>query len=131
MSTLFPFLVFEKTCSQVLTLVNEELTGAGFRTVQTFNLHTARLAHLECQCPHHGTSDCSCQMVILLVYGKQEDPATLIIHSQDEKTGVSLSSPVSEHATQNLGSAIRRVLVSQISDAFSPLERTHEHRATL
>ena len=47
MSTLSPFLVFEKTCNQVLTLVNEKLTGSGFRTVQTFNLQTARLAHLE------------------------------------------------------------------------------------
>lgn len=131
MSTLFPFLVFEKTCSQVLTLVNEKLTGAGFRIVQTFNLQTARLAHLECQCPHHGTSDCNCQMVILLVYGKQEDPATLIIHSQDEKTGVSFSGPGSDHATQNLGSAIRRVLVSQISHAFTPQEAPHEHRAAL
>ena len=131
MSTLSPFLVFEKTCSQVLTLVNEKLTVAGFRTVQTFNLQTARLAHLECQCPHHGTSDCNCQMVILLVYGKQEDPATLIIHSQDEKTGVSLSGPSGDHAAQNLGSTIRRVLVSQISHAFTPQEVPHEHRAAL
>jgi hypothetical protein len=131
MSTLFPFLVFEKTCSQVLTLVNEKLTGAGFRIVQTFNLQTARLAHLECQCPHHGTSDCNCQMVILLVYGKQEDPATLIIHSQDEKTGVSLSGPAGDHATQNLGSTIRRVLVSQISHTFTPPEVSHEPRVAL
>jgi len=41
MSTLNPFLVFEKTRSQVLTLVNEKLTGAGFRTVQTHNLRPA------------------------------------------------------------------------------------------
>jgi hypothetical protein len=126
MSTLLPFLVIENTCTQVLTLVNEKLTEAGFRTVQTFNLQTARLAHLGCTCPHHGTSDCNCQMVILLVYGKQEDPATLIIHSQDEKTGVSLSSPMGDHATQNLGSAIRRVLVSHISHASAPMELTYE-----
>ena len=128
MSTLLPFLVIENTCTQVLTLVNEKLTEAGFRTVQTFNLQTARLAHLGCKCPHHGTSDCNCQMVILLVYGKQEDPATLIIHSQDEKTGVSLSSPMGDHATQNLGSAIRRILVSQISHASPPMELTYEPR---
>jgi hypothetical protein len=131
MSTLSPFLVFEKTCNQVLTLVNEKLTGSGFRTVQTFNLQTARLAHLECQCPHHGTSDCNCQMLVLLVYGKQEDPATLIIHSQGEKTGVSLSGPGGDHAAQNLGSTIRRVLVSQSSYALTPQEVPHEHRAAL
>lgn len=128
MSTLLPFLVIENTCTQVLTLVNEKLIEAGFRTVQTFDLQTARLAHLGCTCPHHGTSDCNCQMVILLVYGKQEDPATLIIHSQDEKTGVSLSSPMGDHATQNLGSAIRRILVSQISHASPPMELTYEPR---
>jgi len=69
--------------------------------------------------------------VILLVYGEQEDPATLIIHSQDEKTGVSLSGPMGDHATQNLGSAIRRILVSQISHVFTPQEVPHEHRAAL
>lgn len=131
MSTLLPFLVIENTCTQVLTLVNEKLVEAGFRTVQTFDLQTARPAHPGCSCPHHGTSDCNCQMVILLVYGKQEDPATLIIHSQDEKTGVSLSGPGGDHATQNLGSAIRRVLVSQVSHAFAPQEVHHEHRAAL
>jgi len=128
MSTLLPFLVIENTCTQALTLVNEKLTDAGFRTVQTFDLQIARLAHLGCQCPHHGTSDCNCQMVILLVYGKQEDPATLIIHSQDEKTGVSHSGPMGDHATQNLGSAIRRILVSQISHASAPMELTYEPR---
>jgi hypothetical protein len=128
MSTLLPFLVIENTCTQVLTLVNEKLTEAGFRTVQTFDLQTARHAHLGCTCPRHGTSDCNCQMVILLVYGKQEDPATLIIHSQDEKTGVSFSSPMGEHATQNLGSAIRRILVSQISHASPPMEWTYDPR---
>jgi hypothetical protein len=128
MSTLLPFLVIENTCTQALTLVNEKLTEAGFRTVQTFDLQIARLAHLGCQCPHHGTSDCNCQMVILLVYGKQDDPATLIIHSQDEKTGVSLAGPAGDHATQNLGSAIRRILVSQISHASPPTELTYEPR---
>ena len=70
-------------------------------------------------------------MLVLLVYGKQEDPATLIIHSQGEKTGVSLSGLGGDHAVQNLGSTIRRVLVSQISHAFTPQEVPHEHRAAL
>lgn len=60
MSTLLPFLVIENTCTQVLTLVNEKLVEAGFRTVQTFDLQTARPAHPGCSCPHHGTSDCNC-----------------------------------------------------------------------
>ena len=68
MSALIPFLTLDQTCEQVLVWINGKLTDAGFRVVQTFDLHVARLAHPDCPCPHHGTADCDCQMVILLVY---------------------------------------------------------------
>src|SRR5512138_1147796 len=83
MSTLIPFLVLDQTCDQVQNSVNQLLAGAGFRVVRTFDLQVARLAHPDCPCPHHGTNECNCQMVVLLVYSKQEYPATLVIHGQD------------------------------------------------
>ena len=132
MSTLFPFLVVDQNYDQVLRSVKEKLTGAGFRVVQTFNLQIARQAHLDCPCPNHGTTDCSCQMVILLVYGRQEDPATLILHSQDETTCLSLSGPESDRATQNLGGAVRRTLLSQMSNPSISLGDTpHAPRPTV
>jgi hypothetical protein len=54
----------------------EALTRRGFRVVRSFDLRSALTplaAHSNCECPHHGTAQCTCQFVVLLVYG---DPAT-------------------------------------------------------
>ena len=132
MSILSPFLIVEQNCEQALRSVRETLTGAGFRTVQTFDLQIARQAHLGCQCPNHGTTNCNCQMIILLVYGTQEDPATLILHGDEGTTSISLAGPASDHATQNLGGIIRRTLMSKISHAPVPTkEVSHASTASL
>jgi hypothetical protein len=111
MSALLPFLALEQTCDQVDQWVRERLTHAGLRVVPTFDLQIARLAHPECQCPNHGTDACSCQLVILLVYGKQEDPATLVIHGQDGKTWLSLATPLQAHSRQSLETSVRHMLI--------------------
>lgn len=132
MSILSPFLIVEQNCEEVLRLVRATLTEAGFRAVQTFDLQIARQAHLECQCPNHGTTNCNCQMLILLVYGKQENPATLILHSEEGSTGISLAGPANDHAVQNLGGIIRRTLMSKMSYAPVPSnEVSHASRAKL
>jgi hypothetical protein len=111
MSALLPFLTLEQTCEQTDQWVREKLTFAGLRVVPTFDLQIARLAHPECECPNHGTEQCSCQMVILLVYGKQEDPATLVIHGQDGKTWISMATPMETRSRQRLESSVRHMLV--------------------
>ncbi|HLO14549.1 MAG TPA: hypothetical protein VK206_06960 [Anaerolineales bacterium] len=130
MSTLLPFLTLDQTCEQVQTWVNEKLTDAGFRVVPTFDLQIARLAHPDCPCPHHGTDDCSCQMVILLVYGKQTDPATLVIHGQDGKTWISLASPIETRSRQNLESSVRHMLAHRYSDSFPSVEANYGAQST-
>ena len=131
MSALIPFLVLDQTCDQVLAWVNGQLTSAGLRVVQTFDLQVARLVHPECPCPHHGTDDCNCQMVVLLVYRKQDDPATLVIHGQDGRTWVSLAGPVGKRANQHLETAIRRALIPHISNMTSSIEVAYEARSTV
>ena len=111
MSALLPFLTLEQTCEQTDRWVRQKLTQAGLRVVPTFDLQIARLAHPECECPNHGTEQCSCQMVILLVYGKQEDPATLVIHGQDGKTWISMATPIETRSRQTLESSVRHMLV--------------------
>ena len=131
MSTLMPFLVLDQTCDQVLARVNGQLTNAGFRVVQTFDLQVARLAHPDCPCPHHGTNDCNCQMVVLLIYRNQDEPATLVIHGQDGKSWVSVAGPVGKRANQHLEAAIRRALIPQLSRVASPIEVAYEARSTV
>ncbi len=126
-----PFLVLDQTCDQVLDWVNQQLTSAGLRAVQTFDLQVARLAHPDCPCPHHGTNDCNCQMVVLLIYRKQDDPATLVIHGQDGRSWVSLAGPVGKRTNQHLEASIRRALISQLSSMPSSIGVAYEARSTV
>lgn len=103
-----PFLTVHQTCDQTLPWVNQQLLKVGLRSVQTFDLHTARAALHNCECPHHGTDQCDCQMVILLVYGKMEEPATLILHGNDGTTWLSISASVKPN--HDLDAQIRRAL---------------------
>ena len=123
-----PFLILDQTCDQILTWVKQLLTGAGFRVVQTFDLQVARMAHPDCPCPHHGTNECNCQMVILLVYGKQDDPVTLVIHGQDGRSWVSLVSPVGKRFNQHLEVMVRRALIPHLSRMPSSVEVAYEAR---
>ncbi|HEX9386897.1 MAG TPA: hypothetical protein VF918_11305 [Anaerolineales bacterium] len=117
MSMPLPFLTLSKTCEQVDVWVRESLSRAGLRVVPTFDLQIARLAHPDCSCPHHGTEQCSCQLVILLVYGKQEEPATLVIHGQDGKTWISFSTPMETRSHQSLEASVRHLLMFPHSDS--------------
>jgi len=83
MTTFPPFLSIPCSCDQALLLTRTLLSQAGLSVVQTFDLNTARLGHHNCSCPHHGTYACDCQMIVLLVYGKPAEPATLILHGND------------------------------------------------
>src|SRR5512132_3829577 len=122
MSALLPFLTLEETATRVDTWVRATLTQAGFRVVPTFDLKVARLAHPDCSCPYHGTDQCTCQMVILLVYGKHENPATLVIHGQDGKTWLSLATPLETHSRHSIESSVRNALMVLHTDNPVPVE---------
>lgn len=129
MSALLPFLALDQTSEKVQAWVNEKLTGAGLRVVPTFDLQVARTAHPDCSCPHHGTDECNCQMIVLLVYDKQDDPVTLVIHGQDGKTWLSLATPVRTRSRQSLESSVRNVLVPRHPLPPSSIEVTYESRS--
>jgi hypothetical protein len=85
------FLIVERTCDDALQWANSQLLQAGLRTMQTFDLSAARAGAHDCCCPHHGTAQCDCQMVVLLVYGTDKEPETLILHGSEGKTWLSLA----------------------------------------
>lgn len=74
----------------VLTWINQQLGKLGLVVKPSFDLQAAKSAHTDCACPHHGTSQCDCQIVVLLVYGEDEGPVSLVVHSQDNHTYLSM-----------------------------------------
>ena len=66
------------------------LTRRGLQVLRSFDLRTAQAMHSGCTCPYHGTEHCTCQYVVLLVYGTSGSPAVLTFHSRDEQTNVQI-----------------------------------------
>ena len=110
MSVLLPFIALDQTCDEAQMWAVQELTRAGFRVVQTFDLQVARLAHPDCSCPNHGTEECNCQMVVFLIYQEKNDPATLVIHGQEANSWLSLMIPEDRLAYQRLAADIQQAL---------------------
>ncbi len=113
MNTLSPFLAISSSCNEALQVTKRQLAQAGLRSVQTFDLHAARLGLDDCPCPNHGTEACDCQLVILLVYGEAAEPLTLILHGNDGQTWVSVAESPSQPVDQRLVDSIRQALESE------------------
>ena len=105
-----PFLSVNHSCDEALPWTKKQLLQAGLRPIQTFDLHTARVGLHDCPCPHHGTNECDCQMVVLLVYGKAAEPATLILHGTDGQTWISIANNPRQRPDVKLITAIQQAL---------------------
>ena len=108
-----PFLSVDRSCDETLKWSEEQLMHAGLRPVQTFDLHTARIGMHDCPCPNHGTDECDCQLVVLLVYGDMDKPETLILHGNGETTWLSITNNLVSIATGSLTECIMNTLVRQ------------------
>jgi len=107
------FLSVDRSCDQTLKWSKEQLMHVGLRAVQTFDLHTARIGLHECPCPNHGTDECDCQMVILMVYGDVDKPETLILHGNGETTWLSITSNITSSAIGSVTDSIMNTLIGQ------------------
>lgn len=112
---LTPFLAVPRPCNKTARWLKQQLSQNGLRVLQTFDLHDAHLAVAECPCPHHGTDQCDCQVIILLVYGITAEPATLTLHGHDGQTWVSLADRPSQPIGENSLTAIQRALKIDVS----------------
>ena len=84
-----------ETAAQAAT---EALTRRSFRVVRSFDLRSAMTTHADCECPHHGTAQCTCQFVVLLAYGDPSTgsggaPVVITAHSRDAQAQVQLVRP--------------------------------------
>jgi len=110
-----PFLSIDCPCDEALPRVIKQLKEAGLQTVQTFNLHSAMTGTHGCSCPNHGTEECDCQLVVLLVYGIAAEPVTLILHGNGEQTWLSLADTMLQDPNPHLQITIQEALAQQES----------------
>ena len=110
MNTLSSFLSVNRACDDVLNWLSLSLSCKGLRVLRTFDLHDARGGLDHCPCPQHGTNQCDCQMIVLLVYGNAEEPVTLILHGNDGQTWLSLVNNSLQHATPSIQLSIEQAL---------------------
>jgi len=120
-------LILEQQCDEAITWVTRQVSSIGLQVHRTFDLQVARQAHTECPCPHHGTDQCDCQMVVLLVYGGEIQPISLVVHSHDGRTWFSLVDTPQQHADPRLAASIQQVLISQ---SIPPLNQATWSHAT-
>ena len=110
-----PFLTVDLSCDKASQMAKHKLSLAGLRAVQTFDLHAARVGMHDCPCPNHGREDCDCQMVILLVYGDVETPASLILHGNEGQTWLSIADEPRQRVDPKLLAAIKQALDTPVS----------------
>lgn len=108
-----PILSIKQSWADAVPYFVERMKQSGLEVIRTFDLHETRVGETTCTCPNHGTEKCDCQMVVLLVYGKDNLPASLVAHGHNGQTWFSL--------VEFLGGTDSR-LEAQIRNIFEPDE---------
>ena len=110
-------LTLESKYDEAMKWITETLKRAHLQVATSFDLRTTRPAYTDYPCPHHGSAACDCQMVVLLVYGTDSRPATLVIHSSDGSTWLSLI----DYPGQRPSPTLRAAILTTLSPDTSPL----------
>ena len=84
-------LTFNSTGEAAARTATAALIRCGLHVVRSFDLRSALTPRVNCDCPHHGTAQCTCQFVVLLVYG---DPSTSFDFAQDRRSGQVAAAPL-------------------------------------
>ncbi len=94
-------------CETVIAQLSRQFAAWGLRVVRSFDLQSACASFSDLICPHHGDAVCDCQMVVLLVYGTEAVPASLVIHTHRGKTDIDLVDSPSNHLSKDLEKIIQ------------------------
>ena len=111
------FLVMNQSCNKAVEWVDLKLKSAGLHMLRTFDLKEARATHADCPCPYHGTDQCDCQMVVLLVYYGDRQPVSLIAHGHNDQTWFYMVNTPQQRPDPRVEIAIRQALIPPILKA--------------
>ncbi len=99
-----------RSCDEIAEHLKSELPQSGLKVLQTFDLQYVRLDIEGCACPHHGTEECDCEMIVLLLYGSEPEPITLVLHGCDGQTQVALANEYHQKSKESFVLAIKHAL---------------------
>jgi hypothetical protein len=131
MNSASPFMTIEKSGEETISWTIHQLEKTSLQVTRTFDLRGARLSHRDCPCPHHGTEACDCQISVLLIYQKDQPPASLLIHSFQETTWLYLVDTPEQPVDQALDLLIRETLVQPIPSSIQNNGDTFVQRSPL
>lgn len=94
-------------CDMAVEWMIGRLNQAGLSARRTFDLHQAMQANPGCDCPHHATEQCDCQMVVLVVSGSAGLPVTLVAHGHENQTWFSMVDNPQQRVDPHIGRIIR------------------------
>ena len=105
-----PLLILKNGRANAIQQVTDALNRAGLRVITSFDSRRTRMDTTGVACPHHGTDNCNCHIVVMLVYEANGYPATLIAYGQDDDTWISLVYPPGLRPSASLQSQIKNAL---------------------
>lgn len=127
MNTRVVFNADGETATQAVVAV---LTRHGLQVVRSFDLRSALAVHGGCECPHHGTAECSCQFVVLLAYGEAGEPVILTTHSRDGQTDAQIVHDTTTVPEPHLAEEVTTALVEAamtLQTAITPTQDVAAH----
>lgn len=111
--------IIGRGCDEASGWVTGTLEDVALRVYRSFDLRSARNASSTCACPYHGTEECDCQMVVLLVYDKQGAPATLVLHGHRGQTWMVLADTPDAELAMTIEDALVAALPARVWPASS------------
>lgn len=106
------------SCDTVVATAFDLLSHHGLQVMRSFDLPLARANQELCSWPYHDTKLCDCQMIVLLIYGVQDIPVSLICHGHDSWTHLSLVDHPGQKVSQASASIIKEILSPAILKKF-------------
>lgn len=105
-------LTIYKNNPEAVDLFSEMIEDQGLKAETSFDKRIQEDDNITCSCPHHGTSKCDCQIVVLLIYGNSEGPGTVVAHSRDGRTVFSLAVELEEPQAATIYSILEKIKIT-------------------
>ena len=104
-------LVLNNSPHFVIAWLTDLLQEAGLQLSSSFNFRTTLPKDISCNCPHHA-ANCDCDLTVLQVYGSEPEPVTLLVHSHNGRSWLSLVDDGEERPSSMLKLQIKAALAT-------------------